>query len=48
KGGIPLGGSMPSFQEVLSEEEKLAVIAFVQNLWDDETYKKWLKINNSN
>jgi hypothetical protein len=33
---------------VLSEEEKLAVIAFVQNLWDDETYKKWLKINNSN
>ena len=48
KGGIPLGGSMPSFQEVLSEEEKLAVIAFVQNLWNDETYGKWLKIDNSN
>jgi mono/diheme cytochrome c family protein len=48
KGGIPLGGSMPAFKEVLSEEEKLAVIAFVQNLWDDETYNKWLKINNSN
>ena len=48
KGGIPLGGTMPAFKESLSEEEKLAVISFVQNLWDDETYNKWLQINNSN
>ncbi|MFY0685190.1 MAG: cytochrome c [Balneola sp.] len=48
KGGIPLGGSMPAFKDVLSEEEKLAVIAFIQNLWNEETYIKWLKINNSN
>ncbi len=48
KGGIPLGGSMPAFKEVLSEEEKLAVIAFVQNLWNDDIYQKWLRINTSN
>lgn len=47
-GGIPLGGSMPGFKEILSLEEKLAVVAYIQNLWDDETYDKWLKINNSN
>jgi mono/diheme cytochrome c family protein len=47
-GGIPIGGNMPAFKEVLSDEEKLAAIAFFQNLWDDETYAKWLKINNSN
>lgn len=47
-GGIPLGGTMPAFKEVLSEEEKLAVIAFIQNLWDDDTYDKWLKINHTN
>ncbi len=48
EGGQPLGGNMPAFKTVLTDEEKLAVIAFIQNLWDDETYNKWLKINNSN
>ena len=48
KGGVALGGSMPAFKEILAEEEKLAVIAFVQNLWNDETYQKWLKINTTN
>ena len=47
-GGAPLGGNMPAFVEGLTEEEKLAVIAFFQNFWDDETYANWLKINNSN
>ncbi len=42
-GGIPFGGSMPAFKNVLTEEEKEAVIAFIQNLWDDEIYRKWEK-----
>ncbi|MCP5348295.1 MAG: cytochrome c [Pseudomonadales bacterium] len=41
-GGIPYGGQMPAFQEVLNDDQKLAAIAFFQNFWDDETYAVWL------
>ncbi len=44
-GGIPLGGTMPSFQERLSEREKKAVLAHIMSLWPDEIYKAWKKRN---
>ena len=45
EGGIPLGGSMPAFGDRLSEEEKVAIIASIQSLWDDKTYKLWVEMN---
>jgi len=42
-GGIPLGGTMPAFKDKLSNEEKLAAIAFFQSLWSDEIYSAWLE-----
>ncbi len=45
-GGIPLGGTMPAFKGILTDEEKEAVIAYIQSMWDDETYVKWLKMDN--
>ncbi len=47
-GGIPLGGTMPPFKDALSDEEKEAVIAYIQSMWDDETYAKWLRMDNMN
>tara|TARA_R100001143_G_C3360969_1_gene135613 strand:+ start:12746 stop:13066 length:321 start_codon:yes stop_codon:yes gene_type:complete len=44
-GGAPYGGNMPAFREILSEEEKLAVVAYIQNLWDQETYDRWVNMN---
>lgn len=44
-GGAPYGGNMPAFREVLSEEEKIAVIAYIQNLWDQKTYDRWTNMN---
>lgn len=45
QGGVPLGGVMPGFAEILTEEEALATIAFFQNQWPDETYARWLEID---
>jgi mono/diheme cytochrome c family protein len=42
-GGAPLGGKMPSFKEVLSNKEKLALIAYFQHFWTNEIYRSWLK-----
>ncbi len=43
EGGARLGGSMPAFAGVLSEDEIAAVIAYVQSLWPDEVYATWAK-----
>ena len=43
KGGIPLGGKMPAFENILNEQEKSSVIAYFQDLWSDEIYNAWLK-----
>ena len=40
-GGVPLGGTMPPFKNVLSEEEKLAVLAYIKSLWPKELYAAW-------
>jgi mono/diheme cytochrome c family protein len=44
-GGAPYGDNMPAFKEVLSEEKKVAIIAYIQNLWDQETYDRWVIMN---
>lgn len=43
-GGIPLGGQMPAFEDVLDEQEKLAAIAYFQDFWSDEIYGNWLEM----
>lgn len=43
KGGRHPGATMPGFEDVLNEQERLAVISFFQEQWDDGTYKAWLK-----
>jgi len=44
-GGIPLGGTMPSFKDKLSDKEKEAALAFISSLWSDEIYSAWSKRN---
>ena len=45
KGGKPLGGVMPAWEGVLSEEEINAAIAAFQSYWPDEVYQRWLEID---
>lgn len=40
-GGGPLGGTMPSFADVLNDGDKRAVIAYIQSLWPDSVYRMW-------
>ena len=39
---------MPAFGDSLSQEEKLAIIAYFQNFWDDETYSIWKQVDEQN
>lgn len=41
QGGIPYGGKMPPFKDILSEKEQLAVIAYFQSFWPDDIYDLW-------
>jgi mono/diheme cytochrome c family protein len=41
EGGVPFGGVMPAFKSSLSEEQKLAVIAYFQNFWPEDIYSRW-------
>ena len=45
QGTQSIGGYMPAFAETLSEEDKLAVVAYFQSFWSDEIYTDWLKRN---
>lgn len=45
EGGAQIGGTMPAFGDQLSEEEKIAVIAYFQGWWDDKTYERWVDMN---
>lgn len=40
-GGVPLGGTMPPFANKLTDDEKLAAIAYFQNFWTDKIYTTW-------
>ncbi len=41
RGGSLYDGSMPAFGDVLDAEQQLAVVAYFQSYWDDETYALW-------
>jgi len=41
EGGVKLGGVMPPFAGKLSDQDVLAVIAYFQSKWPDETYTRW-------
>ncbi|MEO8444325.1 MAG: cytochrome c [Gammaproteobacteria bacterium] len=45
-GGGPMGGTMPSFQDVLDDAGKRAVIAWFQSLWPAATYEAWTRLAN--
>ena len=45
-GGAPMGGMMPAWEGVLSEEDMVATIAAFQSFWPDEVYERWLLIDN--
>lgn len=42
-GGIPPGGKMPAFGATLSDQEKIAVVAYFQNWWPDDIYEAWIE-----
>lgn len=44
EGGVPHGGRMPPFKGILTENQELAVIAYVQSFWSDEIYSRWQEI----
>ena len=41
-GGVPYGGQMPPFAEVLNNDEMLEAIAYFQSFWSEEIYSSWL------
>jgi len=45
KGGVLLGGTMPAFNDKLSENEKEAVLAHVMSFWSNGIYAEWKKRN---
>ncbi len=44
-GGIPMGGSMPSFKEKLTEQQINDILAWVQSHWPDKQYTTWSQID---
>lgn len=44
-GGMPMGGVMPGFAEILTAEEIRASIAFFQSQWSNEIYVRWRDID---
>lgn len=44
-GGARFGGVMPGFSAALNRDQRLAVIAWIQNLWSDAIYTKWQEID---
>lgn len=48
QGGEALGGAMPGFDGALTEQEKLAAIAYFQDFWSSDTYGKWLQMGGTN
>ena len=43
KGGEPVGGNMPPFENVLNIEQSISVVASFQNFWSDDIYENWLR-----
>jgi mono/diheme cytochrome c family protein len=36
---------MPGFADVLNEDQRLSIIAYLQEWWPDDIYAKWQEIN---
>ncbi len=47
-GGADIGGKMPAFGDSLTQDEKLAIIAYFQSFWDEETYSIWQEVDAQN
>lgn len=47
KGTLSIGGSMPAWEDKLSDEEVFSVIVWLTSLWPDEIYNAWLERNNN-
>lgn len=45
QGGAPINGNMPAFEDKLSDQEILSIIASFQQYWPDEVYTLWLERN---
>ena len=43
EGGALYNGKMPPFKDVLSHQDKLNILAYIQNFWKDETYSIWIE-----
>ena len=41
KGGVEMGGQMPTFEKRLTEEEKKALIEYMYSLWPKEIQEKY-------
>ena len=46
EGGAAFGGVMPGFGHVLDEADRLAIVAWIQSLWNDDIYRRWEEIDN--
>ena len=46
-GTIEIGGSMPSWQDKLSDDEIVSIIIWLTSLWPEEVYNAWLERNKS-
>lgn len=42
KGGKPVGGAMPSFEDKLTLEQQASIVAYFQSYWSDTIYQAWL------
>lgn len=45
EGTTGIGGSMPAWKEVLSEDDIFAIIMYISSLWPDEIYQAWMQRN---
>ena len=43
EGGSKLGGTMPGFADKLSLEDMVAIVGYLNSLWPDEIYSRWLE-----
>jgi len=48
EGGEPMGGVMPGWDDRLSDQQIVDVIASFQSYWPDDTYQLWLKRERAN
>jgi mono/diheme cytochrome c family protein len=48
QGGAPMGGQMPAWGDVLTDQEIVDVIASFQSYWPDNIYAAWLERERAN